>query len=89
MFFCVPAFEHCLITEILKLLKTLIQNFNRLFLRNNLSIFAPCMFVGFTSDLADVPYRNHLVRTGFWCLFDWNRLPCVCMFAHECKLNKF
>ena len=35
-----------------------------------LSVLHLYMCAGFSSDLVDVPLWNHLVRTGFWCLFD-------------------
>jgi len=48
------------------------------------------MFVGFSSELADVPVleitKRELVSSAYLI---WNRLPCVSLFAHECRLNKF
>jgi len=48
------------------------------------------MFVGFSSDMDDVPVfeitKRELV-SGTYLIR--NRLPCVSVFAHECRLNKF
>jgi len=48
------------------------------------------MFVGFSSDLADVPELEITKRelvSGAYLI--WNRLPCVFVFAHVCRLNRF
>ena len=49
-----------------------------------------CVCAGFSSDLADVVVLEITKRelvSGAYLI--WNRLPCVSMFAHQCKLNKF
>jgi len=55
-----------------------------------LSVLHLCMFVGFSSDLTNVPVleitKTELVSGAY--LF-WNRLPCNFVFAHECRLDKF
>ena len=93
------CFEHCCYEpsnwfnfEILELLKTFTQNFNRLFLQNKRLFICFCTCVCWlVSHLIWLMFLfgNHLVGTSLWCLIDWNRLPCVSMFVHECRLNIF
>ena len=48
------------------------------------------MFVGFSSDLTDVPVMEITQRElVFGAYLIWNRLPSVSVFAHECRLNRF